>query len=120
MSYRTEGDFLSVRGGQGLSKGKQGLGGGDGWRPGTRGLGSGEGVLGSGGWGLERAGRLGPVGVGWLWSEGGAGAWPQALGGRDGRSDGRSLVCLLAHSDGRKFKRASRQKGTTLKPSTNS
>ena len=77
-------------------------------------------VLGSGGWGLERAGRLWPVGVGWLGSGGRLEPGPQALGGQDGRSDGRSLVCLLARLDGRKFKRASRKKGTTLKPSTNS
>ena len=51
MSYRTEGEFLSVRGGQGLSKGKQGLGAGwlEAWNKGT------------GAWGgCPRAWRLGP------------------------------------------------------------
>ena len=37
MSYRTEVEFLSLRGGQGLSKGKQGRGGGwlEAWNKGT-------------------------------------------------------------------------------------
>ena len=51
MFYRTEGEFPSVRWGQGLSKGIWGLGGGGrgGWRPGTRRPGPREGLLGPGG-----------------------------------------------------------------------
>ena len=58
MSYRTEGEFPSVRGGQGLSKGRRGLAWGEkgvagGLEQGGWGLGS---VLkGLGGWGLDGA-----------------------------------------------------------------
>ena len=57
MSYRTEGEFPSVRGGQGLSKRRWGLEG-DGWRPRTR------------GWGLGRASKALGYGGGWLESGG--------------------------------------------------
>ena len=57
-------------------------------------------VLGSGGWGLERAGRLWPVGVGWLGSGGEAGAWAPGPRGT-GRTFRRTFACLLACSFGR-------------------
>ena len=59
-------NFPSVRGGQGLSKGRQGLGerGGGGWRSGTRGLGLGRVSKGLGSWGLGGAEVMGSGGAG--------------------------------------------------------
>ena len=71
-------NFPSVRGGQGLSKGRQGLGKGGvagGLEQGSWGLGRVS--KGLGGWGLERAEGLGSGGGGWTLR---------------GRPDGRSFV----------------------------
>ena len=97
MSYRTEGEFPSVRGGQGLSKGKQGLGerGGvaGGLEQGSWGLGRVS--KGLGGWSLERAKGLG--------SRGG-GLDPQGTSGRTfARSLVRSFVRSFVRTDGRKI-----------------
>ena len=77
------GEFPSVRGGQGLSKGRQGLaGGGRGWlEPWNKGAGGLERVSkGLGGWSLERA-----EGLRW-----GGGGW--TLRGRDGQTFACSFV----------------------------
>ena len=87
-------NFPSVRGGQGLSKGRQGLGerGGvaGGLEQGSWGLGRVS--KGLGGWGLERAEGLG--------SGGGGGLDPQ---GTSGRTFARSLVRSFVRTDGRKI-----------------
>ena len=77
-------NFPSVRGGQGLSKGRRGLGerGGGGLEVWNKGAGAWGGSKGLGGWGLERAEGLR--------SGGGAGpSGDQPDGRSDGRSDGR-------------------------------
>ena len=80
-------NFLSVRGGQGLSKGRQGLGErkGGGLEAWNKGAGAWGGSKGLGGWGLERAEGLG---------SGRGGAGPSG----DVRTDVRSLVHLFARS----------------------
>ena len=81
-------NFPSVRGGQGLSKGRQGLrergGVAGGLEQGSWGLG--RVFKGLGGWGLERAEGLGSGGGGWTLR---------------GRPDGRSFVRSFVRSDGR-------------------
>ena len=84
-------NFPSVRGGQGLSKGRQGLGErgvAGGLEQGSWGLGRVS--KGLGGWGLERAEGLGS----------GGGLDPQ---GTSGRTDVRSLVRSFVRTDGRKI-----------------
>ena len=78
------GEFLPVRGGQGLSKGRQGLGEREGVAGGLEqgSWGLGRVSKGLGGWGLERAEGLGPEGRG--------GAGPSGDVRTDVRSDGRS------------------------------
>ena len=86
-------NFPSVRGGQGLSNGRRGLGesGGvaGGLEQGSWGLGRVS--KGLGGWGLERAEGLG---------SGGGGLDPQ---GTSGRTFARSLVRSFGRMDGRKI-----------------
>ena len=96
-------NFPSVRGGQGLSKGRQGLGerGGvaGGLEQGSWGLGRVS--KGLGGWGLERAEGLG--------SEGG-GLDPQ---GTSGRMFAHSLVRSFGRTDGRTDGRTEKRNGRT-------
>ena len=74
------GEFLSLRGGQGLSKGRWGLGG--------RGVAGG---LEQWGWGLGRVSKcLGGWGLEGGWDLEGRGVGAGAYGGRDGRSFARS------------------------------
>ena len=84
-------NFPSVRGGQGLSKGRQGLGerGGGGWLEAWN---KGAGALGRVSKGLGAGAWTGPKGWGW------GGGW--TLGGRDGRSVVRLFVRLFVRSDG--------------------
>ena len=85
-------NFPSVRGGQGLSKGRRGLGErGGGWlEVWNKGAGAWGGSKGLGGWGLERAEGLGS----------GGGLDPQ---GTSGRTFVRSFARSFARSDGRKI-----------------
>ena len=84
-------NFPSVRGGQGLSKGRRGLGerGGGGWRSGTRELGPGEGL---------RAWGLGP-------GEGQGAGVRGGAGPSGDQPDGRSLVRSFVRSFARSFGR---------------
>ena len=101
-------NFPSVRGGQGLSKGRQGLGEKEGgwleaW---NKGAGAWGGSKGRGGWGLERAEGLGSGGGGWT------------LRGRpDGRSLGRSLGRSFVRSFGRTEGKFTPLSYRTLSPS---